>query len=293
MGSTRFNIAMMIFTLVGLPAFARAADDVAYDLRGAAPEKGQIYVLTAKSTSREVVRKFGGQSVGGQRVEVHNKKNEIELLEVSGGEITKMRTKVIQDQNEETSKQKQRRRDSKTTTNREMHGQILYSQLTNNKWTTFLEDAKPNEKQRRLLKEYSPFKEDDLLLTTEKVSVGGSWKIEQPTLVKVFGSQFENVRGTGTGKLLRIEKEDNDEIAVIEFAFEFTGKSIDEEGTLDAKVSAKATSFRSLKYGFDRKSTSVTTIDMKGQITIEDEKGEYEFHGVFDGLDVVELKKKD
>ena len=85
-----------------------------------------------------------------------------------------------------------------------------------------------------------------------------------PTYSQVLGRQFAGLKGSGTGKFLRVEKDDGEELAIIEIDFEIAGKSKEDDLTLDVKNKVKATVYRSLKYGFDRKSTTLLNLSMKG-----------------------------
>jgi len=266
------RFCLLTLSLSALIAFAASAapapaDDL-YDLRGPNPEKGQIFIVTAKSATKDAKRTVKGPD-GTAAVEVFDesssKKKEVEVLAVDGFEITKMRTKVIQDQRAETRPGKGRRQRQPTPTAGELEGQYIYSVRTKMGWKNSLEDTAPTEKQKKSLKEYVPFKEEDLFYPQEKVKVGHEWKIDQALFEKVLGPQMDDLTGSGTGKFLRVEKADGEDVAVIELQFDVAGTSKEDFLTLEVKMKGKGIAYRSLKYGFDRKSTTELTMSMKGK----------------------------
>jgi hypothetical protein len=289
---SRLRHSVLAVACAGLVPLAGLADDETYDLRGPAAEKGQICVIAAKSIGKDLVRKFGVQEKTFEEKfdEIGSKKKEVEILAVEGNETVRLRTKVVKDQREETARRG--KKEFKRTNNGSLHGQIVYSERTKTGWKNTLEDVKPDEKQKRALKEFVPFREDDAFLPKEKVKVGHTWNIEQAAFAKAFGSHLEDMRGKGTGKFQRVEKGDDETIAVIEVEFEVTGKSKDDEMTLDVTLKGKGTSHRSLKLGFDRKSTMFLKVAMKGGGERDGEKVDFEFNGTIDGDDTVELKLK-
>ncbi len=271
-----------------------APSDKLYDLRGPNPKKGQIFIVTATSKTKDAKRTITVPD-GVPNVEVFDenssKKKEVEVLAVDGLEITKMRTKVIQDQRE-VSRPGKGRRQRRTATLGDLEGQYIYSVRTKMGWKNSLEDADPTEKQKKTLKEYVPFKEEDLFYPKEKVAVDHQWKIDQALFDRVFGPQIEDLTGSGTGKFLRVEKEDGEDVAVIELQFDVSGTSKDEVLILDIKMKGKAIVRRSLKFGFDRKSSTELTTSIKGKGAAGDRKIEFQYDGVANADDHVELSTK-
>jgi len=288
---------MLRHSIVGLLALGlftadsvRAEDE--YDLRGPNPVKGQVYILTAKSTGKNLVRniKVGDKSIEEKFDEVTTKKKEIEVLGVDGFDITKMRTKVITDQRNEFTRRG--KKEVKKTTDRDLQGQYIYSERLKTGWKNSLEDVTPNDKQKTALKEYVPFKEEDTFYPAGKIKVGQSWKIDQAMMDRVIGKQFEEMKGSGTGKLLRVEKDKGEDIAVIEVEFEVTGKEKEDDLSFDVTIKGKGQAYRSLKLGFDRRSTTVLEISMKGGGESDGQKIEMDFKGTMNAEDLIELKEK-
>lgn len=278
-------------TFVAVIAGTALAEDL-YDLRGPAPEKGQIYLITAKSVGKNMTKTTKTQDkTNEERFEENNyKKKEVEILAVQGDEITRMRSKIIQDQREYIMRKG--KKGARRNIDGDLHGQFIYSERLKSGWKNSLEDVAPTDKQLRELKEYVPFKEEDLFYPKEKTKVGHTWKIDPALMEKVIGRQMEDFKGTGAGKFLRVEKGDGEDIAVLEVEQEWTGKSKDDDGTMEFKIKAKGTVHRSLKYGFDRKSAMVVQLSMKGDGEIDGEKAEVELNGTTNDEDLIELKKR-
>jgi hypothetical protein len=272
-----------------------APTDELYDLRGPNPEKGQIFTITEKSTTKDAKRTVKGPD-GAPTVEVFDesssKKKEVEVLAVDGFDITKMRTKIIQDQREETRPGKGRRQRLGTTTAGQLEGQYIYSVRTKMGWKNSLEDAEPTDKQKKSLKEYEPFKEEDVFYPKDRMKVGHEWKIDQALFERVFGPQMDDLTGSGTGKFLRVLKADGEDVAEVELQFELAGTSKEEFLILDIKMKGKVTVHRSLKYGFDRSSKSELTMSMKGKGAAGEQIIEVQYDGVSKGEDRVELSTK-
>jgi len=267
--------------------------DETYNLRGPSPEKGQIYILTAKSTGKDVARKISvsGKVISDEKFnELLEKKKEVEVLGVADGEITRMRTKIVLDQRDEIFKKG--KREIKKSAERDMQGQIVYSERGPKGWKNSLEDVTPTDKQKQELKDYVPFKEEDIFYPKEPVKIGHTWKLDPKDFERVMGHQFEDFKGTGTGKFIRVEKKDGEDLAIIELEFELAGKSKEDDLTMDVKISGKGTVERSLKHGFDRKSTTTVQMEMKGGGETDGQKIEVEYKGNMNAEDLIELKAK-
>jgi len=287
------RFSFLVFSLIFIiPAAGWAADEELFNLRGPAPEKGQIYLLTAKSNGKDMTRKRKGPNGTTTRRfdEIGTVKKEFEVLAVQDGEISRLRTRVIEDRREQImhglKKELRKSRD------RELSGQIIYSERTKNGWKNFLEDAKPDDEQKRALKDFSPYKEDDLMLPAGKVKVGHEWKIDKIAFDRIFGHQFEKLNASGTGKFPRFEKINGEELAVIEIEFTLTGSYKEEDVVTDVEFKTKNVAYRSLKTGVDRKSTQETRLTMKSVDDDEGVKQETEFSGVITADEAVELKLK-
>src|SRR6478736_2188745 len=95
--------AAVLFTALGL---GRAADDETYDLRGPAPEKGQVFVSkgTLKIKDADTTMKIMGQTVDLTINLVVTSEEEAKVLAVDGRNVTKCQTKIIKERADVTAK---------------------------------------------------------------------------------------------------------------------------------------------------------------------------------------------
>ena len=245
-----------------------------FDLRGAAPVKGQVIEFSNKTNYKNAVRKSkSAESSREERFdEVTTKEKETEVLAVENGVATRVRVKITKDISEET-RVKGKRTARKGRENR-LHGQVLFGELAKGEWKYTLDDVTPTAEQKLALKEYSPFRGEDELLPKGKIKIGEQWKIGSAEFQKVLGNQLRDIKATGTGKLLRVEKDGDDTIAIMEIDFTLTGKGDDDGLIMEVTIAAKNTIHRSLKTGYDVKGIGTGKLTIKGKGEIE---GEIEF----------------
>jgi hypothetical protein len=254
-----------------------AADDETFDLRGPAPMKGQVIIYESKEYDKDAVRKIktGDNTIEDRFDDVTTKRTEVEILAVDGQQILRTRTKVLKDSTEE-SRQKGKRTVRRTTPNK-LDGQYIYSELTAKGWKHSLEDAQPTAEQKKALAEYHPFKIEDVLLPEGKFKVGHEWKIDAAQFQKLFGTKVSDMTGGGKGKFVKVEKDGDDLLAVLEFDFDIAGKMNDDGLTLEMKLAAKGTTKRSLKTGHDLFAKSEGKLSLKGKGEVDGEKIEVDF----------------
>jgi hypothetical protein len=291
--SQRILFGLFLFPAVAVLSSTpiTAADDETYNLRGPAPKKGDIIVYETKETDKDAVRKLksGDNTTEDRFDEIVTKRKEIEILAVNGNEITRTRTKVLKDSTEEI-RQKGKRTFQRTTPNK-LDGQYIYSDLTKNGWKHSLEDTAPNDEQKKALADYQPFKIDDVLLPEGKVKIGHEWKIDAAQFQKLFGTKIRDVSGGGTGKFTKVEKDGDDQVAILEIDFDIAGKMNDDGVNLDLKLAAKGTTRRSLKTGYDLSSKSEGKLSLKGKGEIEGEKIEVEYSSKVSEVETWKLKE--
>jgi hypothetical protein len=262
--------------LLTFSASARAADDE-YDLRGPASVKGQIISLSAKTNYKNAVRtmRVGDRAIEDRFNDVTTKEKETEVLAVDNGVATKVRIKIAKDVSEETRSKGKRM--ARTTRQNRLDGQILFGELVKGEWKYSLDDAAPTPEQKRALKEYQPFRGEDELMPSGKVKVGHEWKLTSEQFKRFLGNQFNDINATGKAKFLRVEKDGDDSIAIVELEFELSGKGEEEGLKMEMKMTGKHTVHRSLKTGYDIKATGTGKMTMKGGGEIDGQKVEIDF----------------
>ncbi len=285
-----FRAGLALSLLCFLSVAARAADEE-YNLRGPAPVKGQVITLSNKTNYKNAVRtiKSGDRAIEEDRFsDVTMKEKETEVLAVENGVAKHVRIKIIKDISEE-ARQKGKRTVRRTRENR-LHGQVLFGERAKDEWKYTLDDVTPTPEQKQALKEYQPFRGEDELLPAGKVKVGHEWKFGAKEFQKVLGNQFRDIAAKGTGKFLRVEKEGEDLIAVLELEFELTGKSEEDGLKLDVTLSGKHTVHRSLKTGYDVKGTGTGKVAVKGKGEVDGQKVEVEFSADVTEEETVKVK---
>jgi ribosomal protein S6E (S10) len=270
------RFGLVAVTLLSSSAVVRAAEEE-YDLRGPAPVKGQIITLSSKTNYKNAVRtiKTGGNTIEDRFNEVTTKEKETEVLAVENGVATRVRVKVVKDVSEE-SRAKGKRTARATRPNR-LDGQVLFGELVKGEWKYTLDDVTPTPEQKRALKEYQPFRAEDELLPSGKVKVGHEWEIGKEQFQKVLGNQLTDIDAKGSAKFLRVEKDGDDSIAILEMKFELTGKTEEDGLKMEMKLSGKHQIHRSLKTGYDIKESGTGKMSVKGKGEIDGEKVEIDF----------------
>lgn len=253
-----------------LPLSVFAADEE-YDLRGPASVKGQIITFTNKTNYKNALRtvKSGDRSFDDRFEDITTKEKETEILNVANGEASSIRIKVIKDSSEEI-RQKGKRTVRRTRANT-LDGQFIYGERTKDGWKYSLEDVTPTDDQKQALKDYSSFRGDDELLPKGKFKVGHEWKITSDMFKKIMHS-FRDVEAKGAGKFLRVEKDGDQDVAVMQLDFEFTGTASNDGMTRNVKITSKNLVTRSLKTGYDLKSNGSGKLEIKSKGDVDGEK---------------------
>ncbi len=270
----------------------RAADD-AYDLRGPAPEKGQVFVTkgTFKIRDADTTMKLAGQSVDLKITLNSTSEEEAKVLAVDGRNVTKCQIKIVEEKTDVTANLGGQ--DMSHTEPGALEKEIIISERDGKNWKHSLVDTKPTEKQTKELDGRNGIENDDDLYPEEKVKVGHTWQVDGGALVKMLGSSFTDVKGKLDQKFVKIEKVGDEECAVIQSAGKITGKMKDEgEPTIDVKMDLKITTYRSLKTGVNVKESFSGKIELEGTQKMDDLKVKIKMAGPVSGESTTVLKKK-
>jgi hypothetical protein len=246
-------------------------DDKVYDLRGPAPEKGQVFhsEMRLKIKNADTTIKVGGQTLDLKMTMDMIGEEEAKVLAVDGRTVTKSQSKILKERAEVTVPGVA---DAKTEST-ELEGKIVISTRTKDgKWKHVLVDDRPTEKQKKELDNRNGIENEDELYPEEKVKVGHQWTVEAKALTKLFGNSFTDIKGELKQKFVKIETVGGEECAVIESSGPVKGKMKDEEGdpTLDVEMDLKATAWRSIKTGVEVKGTFSGTIKLAGKVKMDD-----------------------
>jgi hypothetical protein len=217
----------------------------------------------------------GGNTIEDRFNEVTTKEKETEVLAVENGVANRLRIKIVKDVSEES--RAKGKRTARTTRQNRLDGQVLFGELVKGQWKYTLDDVTPTPEQKRALKEYQPFRSEDELLPSGKVKVGHEWKIGKEQFQKILGNQLSDIAAKGSAKFLRVEKDGDDSIAIIEMEFELSGKTEEDGLNMEMKLSGKHQIHRSLKTGYDVKESGTGKMSVKGKGEIDGQNIEVDF----------------
>src|SRR5581483_9419558 len=146
---------------------AVAQDDKTYDLRGPAPEKGQVYLskMTLKITDADTTLKVMGQTLKLKMSMNMIGEEEQKVLAVEGRDVTKCQTKVVKERAEITADIGGGQTMTEPTA---LEGEIILSTRKVDKdgkvkWEHSLLDNKPTDKQKKELDNRIGMENDDEL----------------------------------------------------------------------------------------------------------------------------------
>jgi hypothetical protein len=280
--------AAVLFAALNL---GRAADDQAYDLRGPAPEKGQVLVSksTIKIKNADTTIKVMGQEISMKLDMVMTGEEEAKVLAVKGRDVTKCQTKVTKERAEITAKFMGQ--DMNHTEPTALEGETIISERDGKKWKHSLLDTKPTDKQKKELDNRNGIENDDELYPAEKVKVGHTWTVDGSALGKLLGNSFTDVKGKVNQKFAKLDEVDGEKVAVIESNGKVTGKmKEDGEPTVDMEMDLKITTWRSLKTGLAVKEKFEGKMKLAGTVKMEDVKAEMTLSGPISGESTTRMK---
>jgi hypothetical protein len=269
----------------------RAADDQKYDLRGPAPEKGQVLVSksTIKIKNADTTIKLMGQEISMKLDMVMTGEEEAKVLAVKGREVTKCQTKVTKERADITASIAGQ--EMSHTEPAALEGETIISERDGEKWKHSLLDVKPTDKQKKELDNRNGIENDDDLYPKEKVAVGHKWTVEASALAKLLGNSFTDVKGKVNQKFVKVDEVDGEKVAVIESSGKINGKmKEDGEPTVDVEMDLKITSWRSLKTGVAIKEKFEGKIKLAGTVKMEDVKAEMTLSGPITGETSTKMK---
>ncbi len=280
--------AAVLFTALGM---GRAADDDTFDLRGPAPEKGQVFISkgTLKIKDADTTMKVAGQTINLKINLVVTSEEEAKVLAVAGRNVTKCQTKILKERADVTANFGGMEMNHTEPT--ALEKETVISERDGKKWKHVLVDSKPTEKQKKELDSRNGIENDDDLYPKEKVKVGHTWKVEAAALTKLLGNSFSDVKGTLNQKFVKVEDVDGDKCVVIESSGKITAKMKDDgEPTVDVEMELKVTTHKSIKTGVSVKEKFEGKIKLEGTQKMDDIKVDIKMSGPISGESTSKLK---
>jgi hypothetical protein len=257
-------------------------DDKTYDLRGPAPQKGQVLTSTTvfKIKNAEVRLKVAGMELEARQSLTATEEEELTFLAVDGRQVTKARTKVVKEKVETVTALGGA--DMEDTKDGDLDGEVIVSERTGpGKWKHSLVDTKPNDKQQKDLDKRVGPENDDELYPEGKVKVGHEWTVDAAALQKVLGGSIQDLKGKLKARFVKVEEVDGEECAVVEMAGTIKGVAKEDEGDLAVEMDLTGTTWRSVKTGVDVKDRAKGTIKMSGTLEMDGQKMDITLEGPF------------
>jgi hypothetical protein len=280
--------AAVLFAALNL---GQAADDEAYDLRGPAPEKGQVFMSkgTLKIKDADTTMKVAGQSISLKLTLLVTSEEEAKVLAVSGRDVTKCQTKILKERADVTANIGGE--DMNHTEPTALEKETVISERDGKKWKHTLVDTKPTDKQKKELDNRNGIENDDDLYPEGKTKVGHKWTVDAAALNKLLGNSFTDVKGKVNQKFVKVEDLDDEKVAVIESDAKLTAKmKEDGEPTVDVEMDLKVTTWKSLKTGIAVKEKFTGNIKLSGTVKMDDIKAEMTLKGPLSGESTTKLK---
>ena len=207
------GLAIVLAGVNGAGAAKPVAQDEKFDLRGPAPEKGQVFTskMRLKIKEADTTLKVMGQTIKMKMTMDMTGEEEQKVLAVDGRNVTKCQSKIIKERAEITTDFGGGMTMTQPT---ELEGEVVIStRKGENKWEHSLVDTKPTDKQKKELDSRNGIENDDELYPAEKVKVGHEWKVEAKALTKLFGNSFTDIKGELKQKFVKLEKIDGEQCA--------------------------------------------------------------------------------
>jgi hypothetical protein len=280
--------AAVLLAALGL---GRAADDDAFDLRGPAPQKGQEFVSKRALAIKDAdaVMKSGTETVKFKLTLLAALEEEVTVVEVTGRDVTKYRTKIVRDRVEMSGLEK----DVIHTETSVLEKETVLSTRDGKKWQHALVDTRPTEKQTKELAERSGIENGDGLYPAEKVKVGHAWTADALGINKALGDSLSDIKGKLDQKFVKVEDLDGEKVAVIESAGKVTGKMKDAGAqTLDATIELKLTTWKSLRTGTGVRARLEGKIELAGTVKEGDTKTDVTISGPISSESTTKLVEK-
>ncbi len=291
-----FRIKLLVcaaaLTLAGLSGGrADDGDDKTYDLRGPAPEKGQVFVskgvLTIKDADTTI--KLMGVSQSLKMKMVVTSEEEAKVLAVKGRDVTKCQTKIVTERADVTAIMGDNEMTQTEPT--ALEKETVISERDGKTWKHTLVDTKANEKQKKELDSRNGIENDDDLYPEEKVKVGHKWTVDAAALAKMLGNSFTDVKGKVKQTFVKIEELDGETVAVVESDAKLTAKMKDDGvPSVDVEMEMKLTTWKALKTGVAVKEKFAGKIKMSGTVKMDDIKAELTLSGPISGESTTKLK---
>lgn len=282
-----------VAVVAGFVGTSAARQDAEVDLRGPAPQKGQVVV--SKSTfqikNAKVAIKVAGMGIDAKQTLKAYEEEEVKYLAVDGRQVTKAQTRVVKEKVDTvTDIGGNEMEDSKDG---DLQGEVIVSERVGaGKWKHTLVDTRPNAKQKKELDKRVGPESDDDLYPAGMVKVGHKWTVDASALQRIFGGSITELKGKLNMRLVRLERLDGEECAVVESKGKITGVAKEDEGDLNVELELDGLTWRALKTGLDVKDQAKGRIRMSGKVEMDGQSLDLDLSGPITIEGTARLKTK-
>jgi hypothetical protein len=237
------------------------------DLRGPAPQVGQVYRQEGKMTISNGTMIFTEWGVPQTaRLDlIGYEVFEEEILAVVDRRVTKSRTRIFAERQKVTTRAR-----GQTDIHTEpypLEGETVLSERVGDAWKTTLEGKAPSPKQQAELKVFEPRYWSVDCYPVEPVSPGHRWTIEGQELRSLRGGGFQVDEGRLRMTFDRTVEMDGEPCAQVGQDWDVRGKMRGEgDSWLQMELQATGTSLRSLKRGFTLGGKLTGTLRLSGTV---------------------------
>jgi len=268
---------------------------LAYDLRGPAPEKEQVFATRQTQRIRgDGVIKVAGQDPGvALKLDlVGTTEEEARVVAVEGRTVIRCQTKIVRDSSDliVTVGGANGHHIKPGVLEREI---VTSERIGGGKWVHTLSDVRSSEEQKKVLDARNGIEGTDDFYPQEQVEVGYAWTASTAVLNKVLGRSFTDVKGAvKVGlKFTKVEEVDGETVAVIETAVKGAAKMKKTgEKAVDAEMELKVTTWRALRTGVNVMEKCDGTIKISGILNFNNTDFYVSISGTIAGECVVTIK---
>jgi hypothetical protein len=263
-----------------LVALAGCSAGPPQDLRGPGRKKGEAFRSETKIVVKngKMVMRTAGQKQEGTCDQTHLNVEDDQILEVEGGQVTKMETTVVSDETK-TSVRVDGQNDDFTERG-PLVGEKILRECHGDKWSNTLVGKQPNNKQQFELKMLGPVENSADLYPKGQVKPGHSWTIEPARLRKLFGPTLTDLSGSASMTFVKTTSLDGEPCALINFTMNIKGKSLEEDNSESTvELNVKGPAYRSLRAGYTIKSSLSGTMKKSGTVVEQGQRLQVEISG--------------
>jgi hypothetical protein len=192
--------------------------------------------------------------------------------------VTKLRTRVITEGTTETV-EIAGQKDSNTGRG-PLVGETILRERKDGKWKNTLVGQEPTSKQQKELDSFPPLENFDDLLPEGPVNPGYTWKLDAARLRKLVGTRCTGLTGEASMTFVRTTTLDGESCLLIDLTMNITGQMLDDDNSeMAIEMTARGTTYQSLKTGYDVKMSLTGTMKMTGTVVSDGQRVQMEMSG--------------